>query len=200
MLIWMSTGLPFNTAFSHMKRPNPDNNGLDNEDLKMNARPELPIARKKRCDSAEIWYTHIRLYRLPGYLSRDAGMLYTRDHTQLLIMTTTVLRFIFSGARVVPGTDASRSRRPTWTGWRPTVLTWRISFANRPGVIITTTGRFRCPPARGKLQVRIIRQDLVEMYFQYTCINPRQIPISIPRTNTDRIISERFSQFISFTT
>lgn len=51
MLIWMSTGLPFNTTFSQMKRPNPDNNGLDNgEDLKMNARPELPIARKKRYD------------------------------------------------------------------------------------------------------------------------------------------------------
>ncbi|KAF0763981.1 lateral signaling target protein 2 isoform X1 [Aphis craccivora] len=51
MLIWMSTGLPFNTTFSQMKRPNPDNNGLDNEDLKMNARPELPIARKKRGES-----------------------------------------------------------------------------------------------------------------------------------------------------
>jgi hypothetical protein len=32
-----------------MKRPgSPENNGLDNDDLKMNARPELPIARKKR--------------------------------------------------------------------------------------------------------------------------------------------------------
>ncbi|CAI6344829.1 unnamed protein product [Macrosiphum euphorbiae] len=52
MLIWMSTGLPFNTTFNQMKRPNnPDNNGLDNEDLKMNARPELPIARKKRGES-----------------------------------------------------------------------------------------------------------------------------------------------------
>jgi len=48
MLIWMSTGLPFNTTFNQMKRPSgPENNGLD-EDLKMNARPELPIARKKR--------------------------------------------------------------------------------------------------------------------------------------------------------
>ncbi|XP_025408090.1 C-type lectin 37Da isoform X2 [Sipha flava] len=52
MLIWMSTGLPFNTTFNQMKRPgSPENNGLDNDDLKMNARPELPIARKKRGES-----------------------------------------------------------------------------------------------------------------------------------------------------
>lgn len=164
MLIWMSTGLPFNTTFNQMKRPNsPDNNGLDNEDLKMNARPELPIARKKRCDFAEILYTYARiilvtrLHALPGCHTRAC----THDIYNI-IMTTT---FFISGARVVPETDASRSKRPTWTGWRPTVLTWRTSFANRPGVIITTTGRFRCPPARGKLQVRIIRRDLVEMYF-----------------------------------
>jgi len=161
MLIWMSTGLPFNTTFNQMKRPNnPDNNGLDNEDLKMNARPELPIARKKRC---EILYTYTLFIPVTGLPAprRRRDAIHERSHT-ILIMTTT---FFISGARVVPGTDVLRSKHPTWTGWRPTVLTWRTSFANKPGVIITTTGRFRCPPARGKLQVRIIRRDLVEMYF-----------------------------------
>lgn len=54
MLIWMSTGLPFNTTFNQMKRPSSDGNGLDNEELKMSTRPELPIARKKRLGTFDV--------------------------------------------------------------------------------------------------------------------------------------------------
>jgi len=95
MLIWMSTGLPFNTTFNQMKRPNsPDNNGLDNEDLKMNARPELPIARKKRCDFAEILYTYARII-LVTRLHAPPGC-HTRAYTHNIyniIMTTTFFYF-----------------------------------------------------------------------------------------------------------
>lgn len=84
MLIWMSTGLPFNTTFNQMKRPNnPDNNGLDNEDLKMNARPELPIARKKRCDFAGILYTHKLFIPVTGLPAppRRRDTIHSRSHT-----------------------------------------------------------------------------------------------------------------------
>ncbi|XP_050542008.1 uncharacterized protein LOC126905912 isoform X2 [Daktulosphaira vitifoliae] len=48
MLIWMSTGLPFNTTFNLMKQQSA-NGGLDTDE--MSVKPSLPIARKKRGDS-----------------------------------------------------------------------------------------------------------------------------------------------------